>query len=153
MDQMFDCATNDLLCPSAPATNDGYVFGVVGGAEDTPRVAYLTTPQKITEPLLDLSSPIEPTEVFRIAAPCAKTRCQHFDGTNCALATRIVTQLPAVVRRLPHCRVRPSCRWWHQEGQSACFRCPQVVTKTYGPSQEYTNVANVQQEREYDYAK
>jgi len=42
---------------------------------------------------------------------------------------------------LPPCRIRQSCRWWLQEGKAACFRCPQVVTDDYNPSEIMAEVA------------
>ncbi|MEQ8959980.1 MAG: nitrogen fixation protein, partial [Coleofasciculus sp. C2-GNP5-27] len=74
------------LCPSAPPdTKDSVVFGIVGGTVDSPQVAYLREPQPITDELLALSEPVDPTEVYRIAAPCWERGCQHFDGHQCHL--------------------------------------------------------------------
>jgi hypothetical protein len=61
-------------------------------------------------------------------ATCESSRCTHFDGARCRLATRIIASLPEVTERLPPCTIRPSCRWHQQEGGAACRRCPQVVT-------------------------
>jgi hypothetical protein len=41
-----------------------------------------------TAALSALSAPVQPTEVFRFAAPCQERACVHFDGTNCRLASR-----------------------------------------------------------------
>lgn len=131
------------LCPSTthPEKEGSVVFGVVGGTVESPRLAYLREPQPVTDELLALSGPVTPTEVFRFAAPCARSGCQHFDGTDCRLAKRIVTMLPTVVDVLPACQLRSNCRWWQQEGKSACLRCPQILTKTYHPSEKLRQVA------------
>jgi hypothetical protein len=107
---------------------------VVGGTVEEPRVGYLERPLEVTEETLALAAPVKPTEVFRFAAPCAASQCQHFDGSQCVLATRTVALLPRVVGRLPRCAIRPRCRWWAQEGPAACFRCPQIVTEYSGAS-------------------
>jgi hypothetical protein len=121
----------ELLCPSAqPEMAGSIVFGVVRGTAEKPRLAYLVEPQPVAKELLELAAPVKPTEVFRIAAPCAGFACRHFDGTNCQLARRIVNVLPTVVATLPPCRLRPNCRWWRQEGRAACMRCPQIVTES-----------------------
>ena len=131
------------LCPSAqPEMNDCVVFGVIRGTADAPRLTPLRQTQPVTKELLALSKPVDPTEVFRFAAPCAGKACQHFDGLNCRLATRIVRVLPAVVQDAPACQLRPTCRWWQQERIAACLRCPQVVTQTYGPSAELIEAAD-----------
>lgn len=123
------------LCPSAqPDLEDAIVFGVVGGTARDPMVLYLSEPQPVTPELLDLASPVRPTEVFRFAAPCAESGCQHFDGTMCRLGQKLVESVPAVVQRLPRCRLRPNCRWFHEQGGEACLRCPLVVTTHYQPS-------------------
>ena len=119
-----------ILCPSAqPDVSDAKVFGVMTGTQETGlRVGYLNEAQPVTPDVLAASGPAAPTEVMRIAAPCMGHGCGHFDGTNCKLATRIATMLDPVVRALPRCAIRPTCRWFRQEGPAACFRCPQVVT-------------------------
>lgn len=131
------------FCPSAqPEMAGSVVFGVVSGTVEEPQLAYLTEPQPVSDELLALAGPVKPTEVFRFAAPCAGHACQHFDGANCLLATRIVQLLPTAVERLPPCRLRPRCRWWQQEGKAACMRCPQVVTENYKPSEKARQAAD-----------
>jgi hypothetical protein len=130
------------LCPSARENSpDSVIFGIAAGTVEEPRVAYLPEIQPVTDELLALAEPVTPTEVFRFAASCAEHKCAHFDGVNCRLAQRIVQGLPEVTDTLPACRVRQSCRWWLQEGKAACFRCPQVVTDHYNPSEIMTEVA------------
>lgn len=122
-----------IQCPSARPEMPGSVaFGVVLGSAEQPRVAFLDQTVPVTGELLALAAPVSPTEVFRFAAPCAGNACQHFDGANCRLATRIVERLPAAADPLPDCSIRPACRWWRQEGEEACRRCPLVATESYG---------------------
>ncbi len=125
-----------VQCPSARPDMPGTTaFGVIQGSVGQPRVAFLERAVPATQELLALSGPVEPTEVFRFAAPCAGNACRHFDGTDCSLATRIVQRLPAVVDDPPDCAIRPACRWWLQEGVAACLRCPLVVTESYGAAE------------------
>ncbi len=131
------------LCPSAQPEMAGSVaFGVVGGTPAAPRLAHLARTLPVTDELLKLSDPVKPTEVFRFAAPCAGNACQHFDGTDCRLATRIVQILPAVTGDLPPCQLRPACRWWQQEGKAACLRCPQIVTEVHPLSEDLRRAAD-----------
>jgi hypothetical protein len=130
------------LCPSAqPEMEDARVLGVVGGTPEVPALAYLNDRLGVTDELLASTAPLKPTRVLRFAARCQGKACCHFDGTNCNLATRIVQILPAVTEALPACLIRPECRWYQQEGKAACMRCPQVVTETYDPSEEYERAA------------
>lgn len=135
-------AKDMLLCPSAqPEMAGGVVFGVVGGTVEAPRVGYLEKPVPVTEEVLRSSGQVKPTEVFRLAARCAGHSCQHFDGVNCGLATRVVKLFGEVVTDLPPCTIRPNCRWWRQEGKAACLRCPQVVTESYNATDLQQRVA------------
>jgi len=133
---------NTLLCPSAQPDMTGCrVLGVVGGTVEAAQVAYVNGPVPVTSELLASTAPLKPTEVFRFAAHCEGNACRHFDGINCNLATRIVQILPAVVETLPACLIRPSCRWYQQEGRAACMRCPQVVTESFQPTEEFLRAA------------
>jgi hypothetical protein len=136
---------NGPLCPSArPDMEGSMVFGVVGGTVEEPCVAFLDEPQRITDEILSLSEPVEPTEIFRFAAPCAGNACKFFDGSSCRLAARVARLLPEAMETLPPCRIRPSCRWWQQEGKAACLRCPQVVTNPYRASEELRRAADLE---------
>jgi hypothetical protein len=124
------------LCPSArPEMEDAIIIGVVGGTAQEPHVAHLVQPLPVTDELLALTEPASPLAVFRTAAPCAASACLHFAAGRCRLASRIVEELPAAVDGLPACRIRPSCRWWQQEGKDACLRCPLIVTETVNPTE------------------
>lgn len=139
---MESITAKETLCPSArPKPTEGFVFGVIGGTVEEPHVTYLKQPLPITDDLISLSAPVSPAEVLRTASPCAAKGCQHFDGTDCRLAMRIVEQLPAVTEALPPCSIRRDCRWWQQEGKAACLRCPQVVTDSYNASAQMRQVA------------
>ncbi|MDJ0660110.1 MAG: nitrogen fixation protein [Crocosphaera sp.] len=130
------------LCPSArPEWDNSVVFGVVRGTLDNPNVTYLKKSQPVTEELLELAKPVTPTEVFRTAATCVESQCQHFNGTKCTLVQRVVDKLPVVKDNLPACAIRKDCRWWLQEGKSACYRCPQVVTDNYATTELIREVA------------
>jgi hypothetical protein len=131
-----------LFCPSAqPEMEGSRILGVIGGPAEALQLAYLNEHLPVTEELLATAAPAKPLQVFRIAAKCEESACCHFDGTRCRLATRIVQILPAVTDGLPACLIRPTCRWYQQEGKAACLRCPQVITETYEPSEDYKRAA------------
>jgi len=111
------------------------IFGVVGGTASEPRLAHLVRPLPVTDELLALTAPAPPASVFRAAAPCASA-CTHFAAGQCRLVSRVVAELPAVVDGLPACAIRPTCRWWQQEGREACMRCPLIVTELANPSEQ-----------------
>jgi len=131
-----------LLCPSAQPDMEGArVLGVISGSAEQSQVAYLNSNVPVTAGLLAAAAPLKPTEVFRFAAHCEENKCRHFDGSHCQLATRIVQILPVVTDGLPPCLIRAECRWFQQEGKAACMRCPQVVTESYEPDEDFKRAA------------
>jgi hypothetical protein len=125
-----------LNCPSAqPNQNARAVIGVVCTQDGRSQVSLLPHPVSLDSVAQLIPDTIPMTEVLRLAGPCAEGGCSHFSDHRCTLASRIVARLPAAVDRLPHCGFRPSCRWWHQEGQAACHRCTQIVTEPFRTSE------------------
>jgi hypothetical protein len=70
--------------------------------------------------------------------------CKHFDDGACSLVKRVVAAFNPVVNGVPPCRIRPTCRWFRQEGRDACLRCPQVVTNTLDPTELQRLVADAE---------
>jgi hypothetical protein len=136
---------NDIItvrCPSAQPSPDGVVIGVVTGSIEKRRIGYLSQPQPVTEEILALAGSTDPAQVFRMASPCMGDGCKHFSGGDCGLVKRIVAGLDPVVSGLPPCQIRPTCRWFRQEGRAACVRCPQVVTNTYDSTDQQRQIAD-----------
>lgn len=132
------------LCPSAPWDHEGaVVFGVTGGTAKAPKVMFLKQMLAPSAQLQAKLGGVAPEEVFRIAAPCRGSGCQHHNAAtkNCNLATNIVQQVAQVYDQLATCGIRPSCVWWAQEGAEACVRCPQIATRNSVPSDEVRRAA------------
>ena len=132
--------TSTIRCPSAQPSADGVVIGVVTGSTEKRRIGYLNQPQPVTEEILALAGSADPGQVFRMASPCMGDGCKHFSGGDCSLVKRIVAGLDPVVGGLPPCQIRPTCRWFRQEGRAACIRCPQVVTNTYDSTDQQRQI-------------
>lgn len=123
-----------VMCPSVPHTwPDARIFAVVGGSVDMPELSYLEEALPVPPDIEAMSAPVAPDEVFRMAGACAHERCVHHDSTQdrCTLVERTVALTPQVVQLLAPCAIRQTCRWWVQEGPSACRRCPQVATRNF----------------------
>jgi hypothetical protein len=134
---------DSLLCPSVPFdTPEAQVFGVAGGTVEEPRVHYLRTTISLPFPQVrDLATGVDPSELFRTAAPCAGTACGHNHAGRCTLIDSIVDGTQTVVENLPRCRIRSRCMWWAQVGAEACRRCPQVVTLDFAQTAEMRGIA------------
>jgi hypothetical protein len=125
-------------CPSAQPSVDGSVIiGVVGARDGKANVSVLPEQMPLRSVVHLIPDNIRATEVLRFAAPCAERHCSHFSE----LASRIVARLPAVVHHLSRCTLRPSCRRWFQEGPAACYRCPEIVTEPFLPSELMQEIA------------
>jgi hypothetical protein len=120
------------------------VLGVIDHGAPEPMLLYLNREMAATPDVLALAAPLKPIEVFRLAATCEEHRCPHYDGTDCQLATRIVAMVPAAVETLPPCLIRKNCRWYSQEGEAACHRCPEITTVTYDLSPRMSEVSGVE---------
>lgn len=140
----FGAPPPGLLCPSAPAqAGESVVIGIVLGTAEAPRVSYLEAPVPVTAEILAKTAPVPPNRVLRTAAHCAEGACGHYDGADCTLATRLVAKLEAAVDRPPPCAIRPTCRWWRQEGKAACLRCPMIATESWGMSEAFVEASRV----------
>ena len=122
---------NDKLsCPSAPHDLPGAkVFGVVLGDETAPQVAYLAK-QTVLDPGLDLAGQgVDPGHAFRFTGACAQSGCGQWSQGGCRLGRDIAARMKPVVDAAPACTIRATCRWFAENGVSACLRCPQVTTR------------------------
>ena len=120
-----------LFCPSAqPGLDRSVVLAIVEDGPQGRHVSYLNGLVRVTaDRMLGLiASPIGPTRLFRFAAPCESNGCRNWSGSHCRVVEKLVQILPTVTSTLPDCKLRPACRWFQQEGESACHRCPQVLT-------------------------
>ena len=106
----------ELLCPSARGhPGASMLIGVVGGTPEAPRVTPTEVALEVTPELLELAGPVAPTEVFRFASSCRECACPHFSNLACQLAVRSVEILSEVTDKLPHCAIRPQCRWFGRD--------------------------------------
>jgi hypothetical protein len=127
-------STCTLSCPSTSARDpEARVFGVVLGSSEAPEVAYLKEPVLLSALDTTLPPDVQPTEIYRLAGPCAQSACQHYSGSHCRLGEHLATTLNVVTRALPPCSIRHECRWFHEQRAQACLRCPQVVTEVQAP--------------------
>lgn len=68
---------------------------------------------------------------FRFASPCATKGCANWSGHHCMvldIARQLAHIEPLDHPALPACSIRPTCRWFMQEGGEACKICPKINT-------------------------
>jgi len=137
-----------LDCPSAQPDMEGArPFGVISGTPEETRVAFF---RKSALDSFDWRAHFgtgDATRLFRFGARCEESGCAHFGSGKCNLGQRINRDLPPVVDALPACLLRPTCRWFAEQGGSICLRCPQVVTMIPAADTPLNHVATVHADR------
>jgi len=102
-------------------------FGVISGTPEETRVAYFRKSALDGFDWRQHFAMKDATRLLRFGARCEETACAHFASGACSLGQRI-HDLPPVIDALPACLLRPSCRWFAEQGPGVCLRCPQVIT-------------------------
>jgi hypothetical protein len=126
-------ASDAPLCPSGDARQAGArVFAIVGAGAGG-GAGYLDRTKPVDEAVLALAAPLDPANIYRVAVPCAEGACMHFEGGACQIAARMLRHLDPAADALPHCAIRPACRWWREAGPAACRRCPEIATTPLAP--------------------
>jgi hypothetical protein len=119
-----------LLCPSAqPEMDNAIVLGVFENAGDDRKLSYLNTVVPVNKEITDTSGGVPPTLVYRFAAKCLSEKCVQYRNGKCKLGKEITGSLRTSTDKLPACTIRSNCRWHHENGAEACFRCSQVITR------------------------
>lgn len=128
--------TNKPLCPSAPLYEGSQLLGVVNA---TGGVTLLTEPLPLTPDFVEAATTASrpPEDRFRFVNRCVEKGCAKWTDGGCSVVKGALERLAGSLPQpppdglsapiLPSCGVRPSCRWFMQEGPSACHACPQIT--------------------------
>ncbi|HEY1615542.1 MAG TPA: hypothetical protein VGF97_17825 [Rhizomicrobium sp.] len=118
------------MCPSAIGRPGAILLGAV---EKDGSVAYEKVRTEIDQDFIDRARPDGPIETqFRFADTCVEHDCLQWDGSKCNVPRTVGRFLGSGegTSKLKPCPIRTECRWFSQEGPSACRICPGVTTKT-----------------------
>lgn len=95
-------------------------------------IGYFETPIEIDAGfILEAGPDAELEKMFRFSSPCVKSGCAQWKGGQCGVIKKLMALNPAwheLHPALPSCSIRPTCRWYAQEGADACAHCTRVVT-------------------------
>jgi hypothetical protein len=117
---------SNFLCPSAPLYPGSRLLGVV---KPDNTVDILEEPLEVDEQFMAAANNGKAAEhKFRFVNKCLKGGCEQWTGDTCGVIKRIVDAIDEKLNteELPACNIRPDCRWFNQEGASACKACPLV---------------------------
>ena len=103
---------------------------LLGVVEEDGLVAYLDELVMVTPAFAQQASEGRSAEQrFRFSSPCIKGGCQKWSDQNqhCGLIEDLTVLAGPRELSLPDCAIRKSCRWYSQQGTSACAICPEVT--------------------------
>lgn len=117
-----------VLCPSARMKPGAVLLGIVMGDG---RVAF--APDRLLvnrEFIANAQQGRSPEKRFRFADGCVQSSCVQWTGTRCGVIDDVLADISvaALSADVPHCSIRPQCRWYDQAGAEACRACPVVIT-------------------------
>jgi hypothetical protein len=134
--------SDEYACPSAQLDmQDAKVLGVMERTADGPRLSYLTGRADVSPDMVGGLAPEHVGRVLRISARCESSKCGQFANGRCGLGQRVAQMMADVVDTLPSCRIRPTCRWYAEQGGAVCLKCPQVVTQVSADDAAMVSVA------------
>jgi hypothetical protein len=115
-----------LMCPSSRCEPGASLIAIL----DEGRLAHITPALPVNEAFVASAREHgSPEARMRFASPCLKAGCAQWTGSSCGIIEQVVAaEIGPSGGRLPRCAIRPSCRWYAQEGAAACRACPLVVT-------------------------
>ena len=110
-----------LDCPSIHPHLARSVIGVYANDERKVRFVSEELPVPVT-----LGRIIEPHALAlraRFAGRCITSGCTHWTGTGCRLGQVVAEVGTEINGQLPPCSIRKTCRWFIENGASACSPC------------------------------
>ena len=115
----------NYTCPSGPLKKGATLLGKFKEANI---LQYEKELKLIDDAMLDEYKE-EGASSFRTAITCATKGCYNWNGKKCTVPDQMRPLLKETVSaEVEHCVIRNTCRWFSQEGYSACTLCPMIKT-------------------------
>jgi hypothetical protein len=117
-----------LLCPSGRCKKDSILLGIV---QPEGNVSIAKEKIFINESFIKIAKlGRTPEKRFRFAETCVTSACKQWTNGKCGVISKAIQIVIDEDKKsqLPECAIRAECRWYHQQGNDACFICPMIVT-------------------------
>ncbi len=118
----------EKTCPSSTNEIGATLLGVVN---QDGSVGYFSNPVIIDESFKEIFNETEaPESKFRFSNTCVEKGCKQWQNGACSVIKNVMNlnENANLEVKLPDCSIRPSCRWYFQEGAKACSFCPYIIT-------------------------
>ena len=115
-----------LTCPSSHCAPGNLLIGIVSGDG---AIVPVRPPLPVDETFVDgarQASERPPEARFRFAGRCVTSSCRQWTGSRCSIGDIVAASRPDPEPLQP-CVIRPTCRWWLQNGPAACHGCTLVA--------------------------
>lgn len=125
------------ICPSAKFSKGAFLIGIRNEKEE---MDILDEPIKITEEIFNefKATNTKPEKTLRLANKCIESGCKQWTGEKCGVIDDVLERVEEQYMKdqLPDCAIRPTCRWYSQQGSLACKVCPLVTTYKEDPKED-----------------
>lgn len=131
-----------MRCPSSTCEPGHLLLGIV---RPDGTLSHISPPIEVDVSFVEKASAKGqrlPESRFRFAGPCVESSCCHWLGERCSVGDEVASaaERPDGSYKLNPCHIRPTCRWWAQNGGAACQICPLIVrSPTLTPSAQLPN--------------
>lgn len=125
---------DNKTCPSSMGQVGANILGMVN-ANGT--VGFFKDPVEVTQEFIDDAGGTHNLETrFRFSNQCVQSGCRQWTGKECGVIKAVLAldSIPAK-KDLPQCSIRSNCRWYFQEGPTACNGCRYVITYIEDPAE------------------
>ncbi|GEN75556.1 hypothetical protein [Chryseobacterium hagamense] len=118
-----DFNSTQKKCPSYIAKAGAQLFGVVN---KDGKVRFIT-PLTVTEEFIETNDHLE--QRFRFTGKCIEKGCAQWNDYDlkCSLPGKVQLLDFPEVPEMSFCPIRNQCRWFFQDGASACFSCNEIT--------------------------
>ncbi len=129
--------TNGKLCPSSKLSKGAYLLGI---KNEENKIDILSEPVKVDGELLEKfnTHDTKAEKALRFTNKCVQSGCKQWTGEKCGVIDNILEKVEEkyIEDNLPDCAIRSTCRWYFQEGASACKVCTLVTTYVEDPTDD-----------------
>ena len=120
--------SESLLCPSYVSKPGAQLFGI---QNNDGKIDYLHEAIPVDRTFVEEAKlGRAPEERFRFAGKCIQSGCHQWNDVQhqCGLVGAIIERMNQPLSNASeHCPIRSRCRWFAQNGMSACANCNEVV--------------------------